>query len=78
MLSLTPLSPASSGRRTGRVPVQDVIPANRLLLRDLLDAWRIDYRLITAPSQLGEIRDHYFACRDAGKPGAALIAEGKA
>ena len=41
----------------------------------ILDAWRIDFRLITNPTQLGEIRDHYTACRDAGRPGAALIAE---
>ena len=59
---------------------QDTLPGDTCLVftEPLLDAWRIDYRLITAPSQLGEIRDHYFACRDAGKPGTALIAEGKA
>jgi hypothetical protein len=43
-----------------------------------LDAWKIGYKLITDPSQIGVIRDHYHACRAAGKPGAALIAEGKA
>jgi sulfopyruvate decarboxylase TPP-binding subunit len=59
---------------------QDTLPGDTCLVftEPLLDAWRIDYRLITAPSQLDEIRTHYFACRDAGKPGAALIAEGKA
>jgi sulfopyruvate decarboxylase subunit alpha len=59
---------------------QDTLPGDTCLVftEPLLDAWRIDYRLITAPSQLDEIRDHYLACRDAGKPGAALIAEGKA
>jgi hypothetical protein len=44
----------------------------------ILDAWRIDYRLITEPSQLDLIREHYLACRSASRPGAALIAEGKA
>ena len=41
----------------------------------ILGAWKIDYRLITSPSQLSEIRDHFIACRDAGRAGAALIAE---
>ena len=59
---------------------QDTLPGDTCLVftEPLLDAWRIDYRLITAPAQLDEIRTHYLACRDAGKPGAALIAEGKA
>ena len=41
----------------------------------LLDAWQIDYRLITSSSELDVIRAHYIACRDAGRPGAALIGE---
>jgi sulfopyruvate decarboxylase TPP-binding subunit len=59
---------------------QDTLPGDTCLVftEPLLDAWRIDYRLIIAPSQLDEIRDHYLACRETGTPGAALIAEGKA
>jgi sulfopyruvate decarboxylase TPP-binding subunit len=59
---------------------QDTLPGDTCLVftEPLLDAWRIAYRLITAPSQLEEIRTHYFACRDTCTPGAALIAEGKA
>lgn len=41
----------------------------------VLDAWRIDYRLITEPNQLEVIRQHILACRDEARPGAALIAE---
>lgn len=41
----------------------------------ILDAWRIDYRLITSPAEIDVIRDHFVACRAANKPGAALIAE---
>ena len=41
----------------------------------ILRTWQIDYRLITSPSQLGEIGEHFLACRDAGRAGAALIAE---
>lgn len=41
----------------------------------VLDAWRIDYRLITEPNQLEVIREHVLACRDVARPGAVLIAE---
>lgn len=59
---------------------QDTIPGDTCLVftEPILDAWRIDYHLVTRPDQLGEVREHYLACRRAGKPGAALIAEGKA
>jgi sulfopyruvate decarboxylase subunit alpha len=59
---------------------QDTLPGDTCLVftEPMLDAWRIDYRLITAPEQLGVIREHYQACRAAGRAGAALIAEGKA
>jgi sulfopyruvate decarboxylase subunit alpha len=59
---------------------QDTLPGDTCLVftEPLLDAWKIEYKLITAPTQIDEIRDHYRACIAAGKPGAALIAEGKA
>ena len=59
---------------------QTTLPGDTCLVftEPLLNAWRIDYRLITDPSQIDEIRAHYVACRDAGIPGTALIAEGKA
>ena len=41
----------------------------------VLDAWRIDYRLITSAEQLGVIEAHFIACRDAQRAGAVLIAE---
>jgi sulfopyruvate decarboxylase TPP-binding subunit len=59
---------------------QDTLPGDTCLVftEPLLDAWQIEYKLITSESQIGEIGDHYRACVAAGKPGAALIAEGKA
>jgi len=59
---------------------QDTIPGDTCLVftEPVLDAWRIDYRLITEPSQLATIREHYEHCRAGAIPGAALIAEGKA
>lgn len=59
---------------------QDTLPGDTCLVftEPVLDAWKISYKLITAPSQIGLIREHYAACMAAGIPGAALIAEGKA
>jgi sulfopyruvate decarboxylase subunit alpha len=59
---------------------QDTLPGDTCLAftEPVLDAWRIDYRLLTMPSQLGEIAEHYAACRDARRPGAVLVAEGAA
>jgi len=59
---------------------QSTLPGDTSLVftEPVLDAWKIDYKLIVDASQLGVIRDHYLACTRAGKPGAALIAEGKA
>ena len=56
---------------------QETLPGDTCLVftEPILDAWKIDYRLITSPSELHVIRDHFLSCRDAGKPGAALIGE---
>ena len=59
---------------------QDTLPGDTCLVftEPVLDAWRIDWRLVTAPAQLGEIADHWRACRAAGRAGAILLAEGAA
>ena len=59
---------------------QSTIPGDTCLVftEPVLDAWKIDYKLITSPDQIGVIRDHYRACKNDGRAGAALIAEGKA
>lgn len=59
---------------------QSTIPGDTCLVftEPVLDAWKIDYRLITEPLQIGVIRDHYHTCRRERRAGAALIAEGKA
>jgi sulfopyruvate decarboxylase TPP-binding subunit len=41
----------------------------------ILDAWKIDYRLITSPAELDVIRDHFTDCRSTKRAGAALIGE---
>jgi sulfopyruvate decarboxylase TPP-binding subunit len=59
---------------------QDSLPGDTCLVftEPVLDAWKIDYRLITDASQLSVIGEHYTACRDARRAGAILVAEGKA
>jgi sulfopyruvate decarboxylase TPP-binding subunit len=59
---------------------QETLPGDTCLVftEPLLDAWRIDYRLLTKPTDLGVITEHLGACRAANKPGAIVVAEGKA
>ena len=59
---------------------QDTLPGDTCLVftEPILTAWKIDYRLITAPSQLAAIAEHFTASRAAGRAGAIVIAEGKA
>jgi sulfopyruvate decarboxylase TPP-binding subunit len=59
---------------------QDTLPGDTCLVftEPVLDTWRIDYRLLTAPDQLATIAEHLGACRTAGHAGAIVVAEGKA
>lgn len=59
---------------------QDTLPGDTCLVftEPVLDAWRIDYKLITSPSQFSIVAEHYAACREGNRAGAILIAEGKA
>ena len=59
---------------------QSVLPGDTCLTftEPVLDAWKLDYRLIKAPTQFDEMRDFLAASRQARKPGVALIAEGRA
>ena len=59
---------------------QDTLPGDTCLVftEPVLDAWKVDYRLLTKPEQLSTIAEHYTACRDAKRAGAIVVAEGKA
>jgi sulfopyruvate decarboxylase TPP-binding subunit len=59
---------------------QSTLPGDTCLTftEPVLDAWRLPYRLITAPTQLGEMSAFLGECSQAGRPGVALIAEGRA
>lgn len=58
---------------------QDTPPNDTCLIftEPVLDAWQIDYRIVTMPSQLELIASHYASCRKTNKAGAIVIAEGK-
>ena len=59
---------------------QSVLPGDTCLTftEPILDAWKLEYRLIKAVEQLDEMRVFLAAARQAGKPAVALIAEGRA
>jgi sulfopyruvate decarboxylase TPP-binding subunit len=59
---------------------QSVLPGDTCLTftEPILDAWRLPYLLITAPAQVDEMRAFLGDARQAGRPGVALIAEGRA
>jgi sulfopyruvate decarboxylase TPP-binding subunit len=59
---------------------QDTLPGDTCLTftEPVLEAWRIDYRLVTMASQLELMREHFSTCRERGVAGAVLLAEGKA
>ena len=59
---------------------QDTLPGDTCLVftEPILDTWRIDYRLLTKPEQLGTIAEQYRACQAANVAGAIVVAEGKA
>ena len=59
---------------------QENLPGDTCLVftEPMLATWKIDTVLITEPTDLARIVAHYQACQAAGRPGAALVAEGKA
>jgi sulfopyruvate decarboxylase subunit alpha len=59
---------------------QSVLPGDTCLTftEPILDAWNLEYRLITASSQVDDMRAFLTGARQAGQPAVALIAEGRA
>jgi sulfopyruvate decarboxylase subunit alpha len=49
----------------------------RTYTEPIVRAWQIEYRLIDTPAKKPEILEHYRHCQAAGRPGFALIAEGR-
>lgn len=57
--------------------VADSPDTARKFTEPALQAWGLDYVLIDSPEAIGRLDAHQRTCREAGKPGVALIAEGK-
>ena len=49
----------------------------RRFTEPVLKAWGLDYLLIDREGQAPELAEHYRACQAAGRPGVALLAEGR-
>lgn len=50
----------------------------KVFTEPLLKAWKLDYVLIDEPGKKASIREQCLSCRQAGRPGVALLAEGRA
>lgn len=49
----------------------------RKFTEPILDAWGLDYILIRQPDELPQMAEHFRKCREAGRPGVVLLAEGR-
>ena len=59
---------------------QEALPGDTCLkfTEPVVQAWQIDTCFVREPAQLNEVAQHYRTCRDVGRPGIALFAEGRA
>lgn len=59
---------------------QAAIPGDTCLVftEPVLDAWKLDTVFMDSPDKTDLLASHYRACMEAGKPGAVLMAEGRA
>ena len=49
----------------------------RRFTEPILDAWGLDYVLISASDELPKMAEHFRACLAAARPGVVLVAEGR-
>jgi sulfopyruvate decarboxylase subunit alpha len=57
--------------------IEDSTDTARHFAEPILRAWGLDYVLLTRPDELPRLGEHLLQCRAAGKPGVALVAEGR-
>lgn len=59
---------------------QDTLPGDTCLVftEPLLDAWKLDWRLVDSPDKMQLLKEHYRESRKAGRAGVVVLAEGKA
>ncbi|HEV3138345.1 MAG TPA: thiamine pyrophosphate-binding protein [Pirellulales bacterium] len=63
------------GYRSYLVP--DSPDSARRFTEPILDAWGLDYLLIERADELAQMEKHFRKCLKAGRPGVALVAEGR-
>jgi len=49
----------------------------RRFTEPILDAWGLDYVLISGSDELATMAEHFRACLAAARPGVVLVAEGR-
>jgi sulfopyruvate decarboxylase subunit alpha len=57
--------------------VPDSPDTARRFTEPVLRAWGLEFVIVDSPAALAKLAEHYRACQAAGRPGVALIAEGK-
>lgn len=59
---------------------QETLPGDtaRIFTEPILKAWDLEYEFIDDPSKRHRIKEHWQQCRELGKPGIVLLAEGRA
>jgi sulfopyruvate decarboxylase TPP-binding subunit len=67
--------PAIVGYRSFLIP--NSTDSARRFTEPVLDAWGLDYVIVREPGELPQMAAHLRACREAGRPGVALVAEGR-
>lgn len=66
--------PAVIGYRSALIPGST--DSARRFTEPVLDAWGIEYVVVSHPDELPRMAEHLEQCRAAGKPGVVLLAEG--
>ena len=57
--------------------VENSTDSARRFTEPILQAWGLDYVVLSGPEPLGQLQEYYAACRRDNRPGIALLPEGR-
>jgi sulfopyruvate decarboxylase TPP-binding subunit len=57
--------------------VENSTDSARKFTEPILNAWGLDYVILSGAGALEQLRDHWTTCRAAGRPGIVLLPEGR-
>jgi sulfopyruvate decarboxylase TPP-binding subunit len=57
--------------------VENSTDSARRFTEPILQAWGLEYVILSGPDPLRQLRDHFTSCRRAGRPALALLPEGR-